>query len=64
MQIPKDRQIIIITETGKCVAIWSPADKAFACANLQIDMFEGKWNMKYYENMYIKEENISAWREL
>ena len=63
-QIPKDRQIIISTDMGKYVAIWSPADKKFAYANPQIDMFEGKWDVYYYENEYIKEEDITSWREL
>ena len=63
-QIPKDRQIIISTDTGRCVARWSPADKMFVYANPQIDMFGGKWDMYYYENEYIKEEDIKAWREL
>lgn len=63
-QIPKDRQIIITDEYGmERVAHWSEADEKFVYANLQTDMYEGKWNMNYYENEYIKEEHILYWRE-
>jgi len=63
-KIPKDREIIIITATGKYVSRWSPADKRFAYASPQIDMFESKWDMYYYETEYIEEDYILGWREL
>ena len=63
-QIPKDRQIIIITKHNNLVARWSPADRKFIYANLQVDMYDGKWNMYYFENEYIDEDYILGWREL
>jgi len=61
----KDKQIIIENEYGiECVAIWSEADKKFVYANLQTDMYDGKWNMNYFENEYILEKDIKKWREL
>lgn len=62
--IPKDKQIIIEHKYGTSVAIWSEADKKFAYANPQTDLYEDKWNMNYYENEYIKEEDIESWRDL
>ena len=62
--IPKDRQIIIITKQGTYAAQWSPADNKFAYANVQIDMYEGKWDMYYYETEYIEEDYVLGWREL
>lgn len=63
-KIPKDRQIIIQTKFGKYVAQWSEADNRFAYANPQLDMYEGKWDMFYFENEYIEESDILEWREL
>jgi len=63
-KIPKDREIIIITAAGNHVAIWSPTDKKFVYANIQIDLFEGKWDMYYYETEYIEEDYVLGWREL
>ncbi len=63
-RIPKDRQIIIEHGHSKNVAIWSEADKLFVYANVQTDMYEGLWNMFYFENEYIKEEDIVGWSEL
>jgi len=63
-KIPKDRQIIIITKQGTYASQWSPADKKFVYANPQIDMFYVKCDMYYYENEYIKEEDITSWREI
>jgi len=63
-QIPKDRQIIIITKQGTYTSQWSPADNKFAYANIQIDMYEGKWDMYYYETEYIEEDYVLGWREL
>lgn len=62
--IPKDKQIIITDEYKmERIAHWSEADEKFATAMMHLDMYEGKWNMNYYENEYIKEENILSWRE-
>ena len=62
--IPKDKQIIITDEYKmERIAHWSEADEKFATAMMQLDMYEGVWNMNYYENEYIKEENILSWRE-
>lgn len=64
-KIPKDKQIIITDEYGmKRVAHWSEADGKFATAIFQLDMYEGKWNMGYFENEYISEESIVKWEEL
>lgn len=62
--IPKDRQIIVECWLGTSVAIWSEADKKFVYANIQADMYEGKWNMMYFENEYIKESEITNWRAI
>ena len=62
--IPKDRQIKITHSFGESVAIWSEADKEFVYANVQVDMFDGKCNMRYFENEYIEEKDILNWREL
>lgn len=64
MSIPKDRPIVIECWLGTGVAIWSEADKKFVYANFQTDMYEGEWNMNYFENEYIEEKEILAWREL
>jgi len=64
MSIPKDRQIIIECGLGAGVAIWNDTDKSFVFANLQIDLFEGKWNDTYFENEYVQEKDITKWREL
>jgi len=63
-KIPKDREIIIITATGHHASIWSPTDKKFVYANIQIDLYEGKWDMYYYETEYIEEDYVLGWREL
>lgn len=63
-KIPKDRQIIIEHDFGTSVAIWSETDGSFVYANPQVDLFEGVWNMHYFENEYIEEEDIKSWREL
>ena len=63
-KIPKDRQIIITSSMGTNVAIWSEADKQFVYANLQVDMYNGEWNMYYFENEYIKEEYIISWTNI
>jgi len=63
-QIPKDRQIVIITKKGTHAAQWSEADKQYAYANVQIDMFEGKWDMVYFDTEYIDEDCVIGWREL
>jgi len=63
MNIPKDRKIIIEHKYGNNVAIWSEADKKFAYANLQADMYEGEYNMYYFETLYIDEKDIIAWRD-
>lgn len=64
-KIPKDRQIIIKDKNEiESVAQWSEADKKFATAIFQLDLFEGKWNMGYFENEYITESEIVGWREL
>jgi len=52
-EVPKDRQIIV-----------SEADKCFAVANPQTDLFNGQWNMNYFENESITEDEILGWREL
>ena len=62
--IPKDRQIIIEHKKSTNVAIWSKADGLFVYANVQTDMYEGEWNMLYFDNEYIKEEDILSWKEL
>jgi len=62
--IPKNKQIIIITEKGRRVAIWSEADKHFVYANPCTDLYNGKWNMNYFENESIEEDEILAWKEL
>tara|TARA_R110001606_G_scaffold387024_1_gene551391 strand:- start:399 stop:596 length:198 start_codon:yes stop_codon:yes gene_type:complete len=62
MNIPKDRKIIIDHKTGLNVAIWSEADKKFAYANLQADMYGGEYNMYYFETLYINEKDIIYWR--
>jgi len=64
MSIPKDKQIIIECGLGIGVAIWNDTDKSFVFANLQIDLFEGKWNDTYFENEYVQEKEITKWREL
>ena len=62
--ISKDKQIIITDEYGmERVAHWSEADEKFATAMFQIDMYEWKWNMGYFENEYIEEKDIASWRE-
>ena len=63
-KIPKDKQIIITTVTGNYVAVWSDADKQFVYASPRIDMYQGEWNMHYFENEYIDEKDILGWREL
>ena len=63
-KIPKDRQIIITHSMGINVAIWSEADKQFVYANLQVDMYNGEWNMYYFENEYIEEEYIISWTNI
>jgi len=63
-EIPKNRPIVIETKEGKRVAQWSGADNKFAYANPQIDMYEGKWNMCYFENEYIEEKYVLGWSEL
>ena len=64
-KIPKDKQIIVTDKYGmERVAQWSEADELFATAMFQLDMYEGKWNMGYFENEYINEKNILKWREL
>ena len=62
--IPKDRQIVIKHGHSKNVAIWSVADELFVYANVQVDLYRGEWNMNYFENEYIKEEDIESWSEL
>lgn len=62
--IPKDRQIVIEHKNGRSVAIWSQADECFVYANLQVDLFQGKWNMRYFENESIDESDIVSWSEL
>ena len=62
--IPKDRQIVIEHSMGTSVAIWSEADEKFVYANVQTDMYNGEWNMKYFENEYIEEKDILNWREI
>jgi len=64
MSIPKDKQVIIECGLGTGVAIWNDTDKSFVFANLQIDLFEGKWNDTYFENEYVQEKDITKWREL
>ena len=63
-QIPKDRQIIIITKQGTYAAQWSPADNKFAYANVNVVMYHGKWDMYYYETEYIEEDYVLEWREI
>ena len=63
-KIPKDRQIIITTKQGTYAAQWSPADNKIAYANVQIDMYVGKWDMVYFETEYIEEDHVLEWREL
>jgi len=63
-KIPKDREIIIIINQGNYLAVWSEADERFIYANPQTDMYKGKWNMKYFENEYISEDEILGWRDL
>jgi len=63
-KIPKDREILIKTDTGTHIARYSPADGKFVYANLLIDMYEGKWDMYYYETEYIKENFILGWMEI
>ena len=62
--IPRDREIIIQTKRGKYTAIWSEADNLFAYASHNVDMYQGQWNMHYFETDYIKEEDILTWNEL
>lgn len=62
--IPKDREIIISHNRSKNVAIWSAADELFVYANVQVDLYMGKWNMNYFENEYIREKDIESWSEL
>lgn len=62
--IPKDRQIIITHTLGTNVAIWSEPDSKFVYANPLADLYEGKWNMMYFENEWIEENEITSWREL
>jgi hypothetical protein len=62
--IPKDRHIIIEHSMGTNAAIWSEADMKFVYANVQVDLYKGKWNMYYFENEYIDEKDIISWREL
>lgn len=65
MKVPKDRKILIESPyTGKTVAIWSEAEKKFAYAELQADMYNGSWNMMYFETDYINEADIKEWSEL
>ena len=61
--IPKDREIIIQTKLGKFIAIFSPPDDMFVYANHAVDMYQGLWNMHYYETEYIKEKDILEWKE-
>lgn len=62
--IPKDRQIIISHKYGTNVAIWSEAEKKFVYANVQVDMYKGIYNIYYFENEYIVEDDILEWREI
>lgn len=61
---PKDRQILIEHEYGTSVAIWNEPDNRFAYADLQVDLYEGTWDMRYFETKSIKEEEILNWKEL
>jgi len=63
-QIPKDREIKIVTSTGTHIARYSPIDGKFAYANLFKDMYDGKWDMYYYETEYIEEKFILGWMEI
>lgn len=63
-KIPKDKEIVIETPYGTKVAIWSKPDNKFVYANVQVDLYEGEWNMKYFENEHIEEKDIIKWREL
>ncbi len=62
--IPRDRQIIIRHNLGTNVALWSEPDNKFVYANVQIDLYDGSWNMKYFENEYLSESEIICWWEL
>ena len=62
--IPKDREIVISHNRSKNVAIWSAADELFVYALRSVDMYHGLWNMNYFENEYIREEDIESWSEL
>ena len=64
MNIPKDKQIIIETKQITAVAIWSEANKKFVYASIQTNMYEGKWNMNYFENEWIEEKDILKWRKI
>lgn len=64
MKPPKDRLIIIQSPFSRTVAKWSETDNAFVYANPQTELYDGKWNMHYFENECIKEQDIKEWSEI
>lgn len=46
------------------IAIWSQPSKKFVTANLQADMYYGKYNDFYFENEYMPESELKRWQPL
>ncbi len=62
--IPTDRVVIVETEQGKTIAIWNEPSQKFVTANIQADLYKGKWNDTYFETEHIDERDIIDWAEL
>lgn len=64
VNIPKDRLIIVEHYYGIHSAIWSEADEKFVYAEPLTDLYNGAWNMKYFETRYVDESEVFDWNEL
>ena len=42
-------------------ATYCKASKSWCAAELQVEMFHGKWNDSYFENEWVEDNSLLAW---
>lgn len=63
---PKDRVFLAFFKNWPfCTTChWSKSSKKWVAANLQYDLWDGKFDDAYFENEYFNIENMIKWCEL